>query len=206
MSIHEEYTEYKPYISPLTHVQIQNLSPDIIINDTTFTGPRGVAVSIGSFMTKVGVLSMLGASENIRGAEVSIYIASNGGSVYLAQELVSNLKQARQLFGVTYTCYVERAISAAFSVVMDLCDEKVGVFEQKLCQHKSFFMTRGGYRSYPADALLTDLELANMERTTVVESMIDWLAISRPEDGSLKCFSPAEKDKYKLIDRSVILE
>jgi hypothetical protein len=67
------------------------------------------------------------------GPTVNIYIASDGGKVDVMNYLISNMRILQER-GVKFICYVERAYSAAFTI-LQACDERIGLAGSKYMTH-----------------------------------------------------------------------
>tara|TARA_R110000851_G_scaffold219999_2_gene372744 strand:+ start:131 stop:778 length:648 start_codon:yes stop_codon:yes gene_type:complete len=131
-----------------------------------------------------------------RGFNINVIIESNGGYAGIAKGLIGMLSSFKRAGGIEVTCYVNTAQSAAFTVMLGICDKKIGIGNVTLMQHRAYYSGIG----YTSGTLLTDMELAKIEADVVKVNINEWLKITRDsyEDHA---FTKKEIEKYKLLDK-----
>lgn len=131
-----------------------------------------------------------------KGFNINLVIESNGGYSSLALNFIVNLNSIKKAAGLTVTCYVNTAQSAAFTIMVSVCDKKVAIGNLTLMQHKAYYESIG----YTSGTMMTDMKLAKIEADALGVDFKEWLKLTRSsyED---HVFTKKEIKKYKLIDK-----
>ena len=189
-----------------SYKMLQGIDNPIILDHVSLLSEEGmgeITRSIISHLEENQVMKihpMLGAFFNPakKGFNINVIIESNGGYAELAKGLIGMLSSFKRAGDIKVTCYVNTAQSAAFTVMLGICDKKIGIGNVTLMQHRAYYSGMG----YTSGTFLTDIELAKIETNVLKVDLEEWLKVTR---GSYEdhVFTKKEIEKYKLLDEVI---
>lgn len=188
-----------PEQSSISYETIQQINPDMIIDDYTLMSENQTGQALAILAVKVQqknwfINTSLGLLINPNPKTLNILIESGGGIASLSGIIVQNLNQLRRM-GVKVNCYIDKATSAAFYLAMVACDSRIALRNVSLMQHRSYY----GSGTYTAGTASLDLLMASAEAEALDQDLNTWLHLTRT--GKDKYFNIKEMSDYKLIHR-----
>lgn len=168
--------------------QVMELPKDLIVLDsyTLDTCKKNKPCGIEKFLKKLTQKILLDK-------DINIFISSNGGNIGVMNDLRTLLNFAKKN-SKYITCYVEKAYSAAFSI-LQICDKRIGLKNSKYLTH--FIHNGYGYThksSYPNIVKHCKMEADDMK--------IDWKkwCLKSRIEGEDVMFNAEEALKENIID------
>ena len=125
---------------------------------------------------------------------VNILIDSFGGSVAVMYAIEGYMKRAQNKGNFFYTCYVTNAISAAFYLMVRLCNKTILVKGAKVAQHPAHI----GREMSTVDTLIISKEMSDKEADSLSLDRDMWFSLTR-RVGKLKYFSVKELLEYGIV-------
>lgn len=189
----------KPEQSTISYETIQQINPDLIIDDYTLMSEELTAEALSELSFRIQhkrwfINTNMGLLINPNPKTLNVLIESGGGISSLSSVIIQNLNQLRRM-GVKVNCYIDKAMSAAFYLAMVACDSRIALKGVSLMQHRSYY----GSGTYTAATANLDLSMAIQEARALDVDLNDWLALTRT--GVDKHFNIKEMVDYKLIHR-----
>lgn len=189
----------------ITYDTLKNIKPDAVIDDYTLldegaTGKFQQDITEKLFKDNHLIQMPFGLVFNKQATakkEITILIESGGGYYNLGKNIVLGLDGLRKQ-GFKITCYVEKAMSMAFHILLTSCDERIGTKNVDLMMHR---VRIGELGRFTSSTKSTDLEMNYLEALSIGISEEAWLELTRQEDD--KYFTKKEMKKYKLIHRFI---
>ena len=116
-------------ISNITYDEIIELRPNIIIGSYSLYSPDHFIKGISLYEAMIQRASAMKifnikpyAKQTFR-----LYINSSGGRVDVALEAIKYFHASKKFLNIEFTCYINKAMSAAFTLAMSICDKRIGL-------------------------------------------------------------------------------
>lgn len=130
---------------------------------------------------------------------VDLLIDSGGGSTGALFYMHGIIQAIKKKHGVKIKCYINKAMSSAFTFAISVCDQRVLLKGGQMMQHKAYYYLQQAYaKLYTIDSKITSLKMAELECRYLGCDKIKWYRISR--DNGDKYFTESEMFEYGLID------
>ena len=184
---------------PLLNVQVADIlslkdKNDIQINMHTLGSPAmNFALQTSNIMKRKYLKAK--ASKDQKDLNVNILIDSYGGYVSTMYQIESLLNMYRGVGQFNFTCYVANAISAAFYLMVRVCDRTILIRGAEIAQHP----VHVGREMSTASTLLITKDMSDAEAASLNQEENFWFSLTR-KVGKLKYFSVDELFKYNIID------
>lgn len=186
------YSNAQPNMdTTVTYKQIQKIKPLIIIDHATLQSPElayEAVKPITKLITGLGPFSKL-----LQGQTLNVLIESNGGRVDLGYKIIKHLNELKYRIGFKLKCHIKTAASMAFTIMLSICDERVGLKGLFLMQHPVRYSN--GVRTVKTK--IDDLDINKSEARILGVKPSVWLALSK-QDGD-HVFTKEEIKKFKLV-------
>lgn len=169
------------------------------LGHNTFLYPGYVRHVIGLELAKKGQAGFnpfMGfvISRDAKPQNIDVLLESPGGSVGFMYSAISFVKMLNKK-GITLTCYVAEAQSAAFTFMVTSCKKVIVIKGAKITQHRAFYPS-SEKQLENVGSRITTLQMNKLEADALKLPPHVWYAITRKSD--LKEFSYDELREYGI--------
>lgn len=187
------YTKDKDLTS-LSYSEIIKINPTISIDMFTLNSTQDIQYKIRMFNKGTAQLTLARIMGQIvkQQEPMVVLINSQGGLAYDTIALANSINAYKEVSGLNITCYIKTAMSAAFTLMLDICDKRIGMKNIRLMQHR---VTQGTYNTIGTKEL--DMVINKREALILGVPELDWLKISKGKNDHH--FTREEMIKFKLI-------
>jgi hypothetical protein len=181
-------------ISNITYEEIDTLRPNIVVGSYAFYSHQAMGKGLKLYIEmakRAAQFKPLGV-DIYGGKTFRIYINSRGGRIDVAKDAITYFKRTAASMKIKFTCYINDAMSAAFTFAMAVCDKRIGLSKINLMTHKSYI---NGTNTTLTKIL--DYDLINLEIESIGMPFADWRVFSRGKEN--KYYTRDEMIEYDLI-------